>query len=137
MMAAMLAFIGNVGYYLCLTPAIRYAGITVPALIIGTLPVSLVVYGNLRRNEIRFSRLELPALLILVGIAGINGHVYESLPANAGSWQFAAGVVLALSGLAAGLGMALPTRSGSNAMHMYLSSIGRWPSVSAVCFKVC
>lgn len=66
------ALAGNVGYYIVLTLAIRDAGIPVPALIVGTLPVTIMLYGNWQAREIAFSRLLLPALLIVGGLLSLK-----------------------------------------------------------------
>jgi len=99
-MAALLAFTGNVGYYMALTLAIRYAGITITALIIGTLPVSIMAWGNWQSREVSWGRLLMPAVLILAGIIGINIQQHAALPLHTNTWQFGLGVLLALAALA-------------------------------------
>ena len=74
--AGQLALIGNVLYYLFLAAAIQRAGAPLPTMIIGTLPVVIALYANVR-NAQRDGRLAwrqlLPSLsLIIAGIALVN-----------------------------------------------------------------
>lgn len=66
------AVAGNIGYYFLLVQGIALVGAPVVAVIIGTLPVTVAVYGNLRRREFPFSRLVLPIGLILLGLVAVN-----------------------------------------------------------------
>jgi drug/metabolite transporter (DMT)-like permease len=70
--AFLLAFAGNVGYYLSLTLGIHYGGITITALIVGILPVSMIVAGNYSEKEFSFRQLALPIGFILFGIILLN-----------------------------------------------------------------
>ncbi|MBD1558982.1 DMT family transporter [Vibrio sp. S9_S30] len=63
-----LGFAGNVGYYLFLTSSIHYSGITISALIIGILPVSLIIAGNIVEKEYSFKSLVVPVAFILSGM---------------------------------------------------------------------
>lgn len=68
-------FLGLSGYmlaYLLLVESIQLIGPAVPALIMGTSPVSVALYGNLRRREYPFLRLALPLALIFAGLAALN-----------------------------------------------------------------
>src|SRR5690242_5453073 len=60
-----LAFAGNVGYYALLVSAIQLGGVSVAAMIVGTLPVTMAIYGNWRAKELDLSRL-LPALVFIL-----------------------------------------------------------------------
>ncbi|MCK2236334.1 MULTISPECIES: DMT family transporter [unclassified Crossiella] len=66
------AVTGNVGYYFLLVQGIALVGAPVVAVIIGTLPVTVAVYGNLRRREFPFRRLALPVGVILAGLVAVN-----------------------------------------------------------------
>ncbi len=70
--ALKLAAVGNVLYYLALSAAIQRAGVPLPTVIIGTLPVVIAVCANLSRREIAWRRLAGPLLLIGAGIACVN-----------------------------------------------------------------
>lgn len=98
-MAFLFAFTGNVGYYFLLTMAIRNAGVAIPALIIGTLPVTIMVYGNLKNKDVRFSRLWPSISLILAGIVGINIFKGLASPDKADTNHLLAGVLYAVAAL--------------------------------------
>lgn len=98
-MAFLFALTGNVGYYFLLTMAIQNAGITIPALIIGALPVTVMIYGNLKNKDIRFSRLWPSILLILSGIIGINIFKHLALPAGASANHLLVGALYAVAAL--------------------------------------
>jgi drug/metabolite transporter (DMT)-like permease len=63
---------GNVGYYFFLVQGIALVGAPVVAVIIGTLPVTVALYGNWLRQEFPFRQLALPIGLILVGLVTVN-----------------------------------------------------------------
>lgn len=73
------AFVGHVGYYIILVWGLSKGGVMVVAPILATLPVAVAIVGNALLRELRFRRLVVPLLLILVGITGVriyqNGHV--------------------------------------------------------------
>lgn len=71
-MAALLALLGNIGYYALLSSAINLSGITTVALITGILPVTLSIAGNFVEKRFPFSSLLLPLGLIMVGICWNN-----------------------------------------------------------------
>ena len=66
------AFSGNVGMYLLLVLGIRLAGAPVATALIGTVPVTVAVAGNLLEREFPWRRLALPLALILPGLLAIN-----------------------------------------------------------------
>src|SRR5215475_1377573 len=70
--AVVFGIAGNVGYYFLLVQGIDLVGAPAVAVIIGTLPVTVALYGNWRRREYPFSRLALPVGLILVGLVLVN-----------------------------------------------------------------
>jgi drug/metabolite transporter (DMT)-like permease len=72
------AFAGNVGYYLFVVLAIRLAGASVTTLVIGTLPVTVALVGNLIGREFPFRRLLAPMALILLGLVAINVFAGEA-----------------------------------------------------------
>lgn len=73
-MAFVLAFTGNVGYFLLMAMAVQFAGIAIAALIIGTLPVVMALWGNWHERTVPFRRLIIPLALILAGLVALNGH---------------------------------------------------------------
>ncbi|USD66449.1 DMT family transporter [Vibrio sp. SCSIO 43136] len=82
MTAFTLAFSGNVGYYLFLTSSIHYSGITISALIVGILPVSLIIVGNFVEKEYSFKSLVVPVALILSGMVTLSISNIESGRSN-------------------------------------------------------
>jgi len=54
--ALKLAAVGNVLYYLALSWAIQLAGVPLPTMIIGTLPVVIAVCANLSRHDVAWRR---------------------------------------------------------------------------------
>jgi drug/metabolite transporter (DMT)-like permease len=60
------------GYYLWVVLAIRFSSPEVCALILGTSPITIALYGNWKEKEISYKQLLIPCLLILVGLVMIN-----------------------------------------------------------------
>ena len=71
-LALAFAFSGHVGMYLLLVVGIRLAGAPLATTLIGTVPVTVAVAGNLLEREFPWRRLALPLALILPGLAAIN-----------------------------------------------------------------
>ena len=66
------ALTGNLAYYFFLVQGVALAGAPVVTVIIGTLPVTVALYGNWRRREFPFSRLAPSVGLIAVGLVLVN-----------------------------------------------------------------
>lgn len=66
------AFLGNVLYYLILVKSIKLTGGSVTTILIGILPVSLTIWGNIRTKELNFGKLIFPLILIFIGILSVN-----------------------------------------------------------------
>jgi drug/metabolite transporter (DMT)-like permease len=66
------AFAGHLGYYFFLVEGVNHVGSPVTTVIIGTLPVTVAVSGNLIRREFPFSRLLLPLAAIAAGLVLVN-----------------------------------------------------------------
>lgn len=98
--ANLYAFTGNIGYYVTMALGVRFAGMTVAAMIIGILPLSIMAYGNLLRKEIPFKRLKIPGLFILVGIVGINVITANGLPSDKSLNEFMLGIFFSFASLA-------------------------------------
>lgn len=60
------------GYYLWVVLAIRYSSPEICALVLGTSPISIALYGNWKQKEGNFKLLILPSLLILLGLIMLN-----------------------------------------------------------------
>jgi drug/metabolite transporter (DMT)-like permease len=103
--ALKLSAVGNLLYYLCLAAAIQRAGVPLPTMLIGTLPVVIAVVSN-RRDAARDGRLPwrrlAPSLaLIGAGIACVNEVELQLLRhgAQAELGRYASGALLALAAL--------------------------------------
>jgi drug/metabolite transporter (DMT)-like permease len=92
--ALKLALVGNVLYYLFLAAAIQRAGVPLPTMIIGTLPVVIAISSNLRDHardgKLPWSRLAPSLVLIALGIAAVN-HAELARHAAGAIGQAAAG----------------------------------------------
>ncbi len=105
--ALKLSAVGNLLYYLCLAAAIQNAGVPLPTMIIGTLPVVIAIVSNLRGDaavrardgRLPWRRLAPSLLLIGAGIACVNRAELAHLQAAGG---FDAGRHLLGVGLAIG-----------------------------------
>lgn len=104
--ACKLSAVGNLLYYLFLAAAIQRAGVPLPTMIIGTLPVVIAVSSNLR-DHARDGRLPwrrlLPSLaLIALGIALVNQVEMTRLRSDprADLGAYALGALLALGAVA-------------------------------------
>ncbi|MCY7315439.1 MAG: DMT family transporter [Rubrivivax sp.] len=90
--ALKLSAVGNLLYYLCLAAAIQNAGVPLPTMIIGTLPVVIAVVSNLRGSaavrardgRLPWRRLAPSLLLIGAGIACVNRAEWAHLQASGG-----------------------------------------------------
>ena len=91
MTAAMFAVTGNLGYYAAVVIAIRLAGVPVTALIIGTLPVTMAVYGAWTTGERLDRRLVAPLAAIAAGLLTLNG--YKLLGVDPGAGRGGAGLL--------------------------------------------
>jgi drug/metabolite transporter (DMT)-like permease len=95
-----LSLVGNLLYFVLVTAGIQRAGGPIAALIIGTLPVLLPVAANLRERTTPVSRLLVPCLLMLAGIAAVHlgehGRAATSQAAGVDYWVGIALIVAAL-----------------------------------------
>ena len=66
------AITGNVGYYLLLVLGVQAVGAPVTGIIIGSIPVTLAVLGNVVARTYRWSRLIAPVALVAVGLLIVN-----------------------------------------------------------------
>lgn len=98
--ALALAAVGNIAYYLLLATAIRTAGVPLPTMVIGTLPVVIAVCSNLGAREIAWRRLAAPLALVGAGVACVNAaELHRSAPGRTAP-DLALGMVLAAGALA-------------------------------------
>nr|BFE99089.1 hypothetical protein GCM10020241_07650 [Streptoalloteichus tenebrarius] len=99
--AVLFAVTGNIGYYFLVVQGVELVGAPVVAVIIGTLPVTVALYGNWSHRDVPFRLLALPLVLIACGLVVVNavevdwsGVGTRSLPAQL------LGVACALAALA-------------------------------------
>ncbi len=71
-LALAFAFSGNVGMYLLLVLGIRLAGAPIVTPLIGIVPVTVAIAGNIVEREFPWRRLAFPVTLILLGLLAIN-----------------------------------------------------------------
>ncbi|WP_429930723.1 DMT family transporter [Agrobacterium vitis] len=90
-----LSFTGNIGYYGLLVAAIHLAGVQIAALIIGTLPVTIAIIGNIVEKEFEFRRLLPAILIILAGLCILNGSKVMSTTDPMNLTNLAGGIFLA------------------------------------------
>ena len=70
--AVLFAFCGNVGYYVLLVLAIQLTGATIATVVIGVLPITISLYGNLLNREFAFIQVGPSLIVILLGIIAVN-----------------------------------------------------------------
>lgn len=98
--ALLFALAGNVGYYTALVFAIRHAGVAVSVLVIGTLPITMALYGNWRNREVRLQALLLPLSLIAGGLVAFNTLQFLAADSAAAHRDLMIGILYALLALA-------------------------------------
>jgi drug/metabolite transporter (DMT)-like permease len=102
--ALKLSLVGNLLYYLCLAAAIQRAGVPLPTMIIGTLPVVIAITSNLRDHardgRLPWARLAPSLALIATGLACVNHDELARLGAHADLVLHAQGALLALGAVA-------------------------------------
>ncbi|MFI9012082.1 DMT family transporter [Actinosynnema sp. NPDC053489] len=70
--AVLFAVTGNIGYYFLVVQGVALVGAPVVTVVIGTLPVTVALYGNLRHRDYPF-RLLVPSLLLIgCGLVLVN-----------------------------------------------------------------
>jgi len=70
--AVQFAIAGHVGYYFFLVQGVVLVGAPVVTIIIGTLPVTVALYGNLRHRDYPYRKLAPSLLLIGCGLVMVN-----------------------------------------------------------------
>jgi drug/metabolite transporter (DMT)-like permease len=77
LVAAGLALIGYVGYFLAVVGAAIFAGPVIAPAFLGLVPIVLAIAGNLRHQTVAWRSLGLPLLLTVVGLALVNVSVFD------------------------------------------------------------
>ena len=97
--ALVFAAAGNVVYYFLFVMAVANAGAPIAAAIIGSLPVTVALYGNWRRREFPFARLLWPIVLLVGGLVVINVAEWGGGGAAVSARQRGFGIACALLAL--------------------------------------
>lgn len=97
--AMLFSFAGNLGYYFALVLSIHFAGIVLPALIVGALPVTMMIYSNLKNKEFPFSKLILPIIMIATGVIGLKLLQHSAATVLTNHLSIALGSIFALVAL--------------------------------------
>ena len=98
--ATQLSLVGNLLYYAFLAAAIQTAGVPLPTVIIGTLPVVIAVVSNLSQRTLPWARLAPSLAVILAGIALVNQAELARATADGAGARQALGAALAVIGVA-------------------------------------
>ncbi|ATE55469.1 EamA family transporter [Actinosynnema pretiosum] len=131
--AALFAFAGHLGYYFFLVQGITHTGAPITTVIIGTLPVTVAVTGNLVRREFPFSRLLLPLGFIVVGLVLVNlvEVDWDTALGDRSGLNWAIGIGSALVALALWTSYAVANASFLR-RHPEISPTG-WSTLMGVC----
>jgi len=101
--AFLFAFLGNVGYYLCITLSVHYGGITTTALIESILPITMIVagyfFGQDGDREFDFQVLLLPVAMVLIGIIMLNQSHSVGIDSTEISYSWYLGLFFSISAL--------------------------------------
>lgn len=81
--AAGLAFIGYVGYFLSVAAAAIYAGPVVAPAFLGLVPIILALAGNLRQRTIAWHSLAIPLALTACGLVLVNHAAFTQVETTA------------------------------------------------------
>jgi drug/metabolite transporter (DMT)-like permease len=80
------AVTGNVGYYLLLVLGIELLGAPVTNIIIGIIPVTMAIAGNVLTRSYPWRALAVPVTLVLVGVVIVNGlELSDASPVHSAS----------------------------------------------------
>lgn len=91
-----LGLAGNTLFYLALSSGVAFAGAAPVALIIGTLPIAMIVAGNIRRKTIAWRRLFGPMAVLAAGLVLTGMAALSEEGAAASGGLVALGIVLGL-----------------------------------------
>jgi drug/metabolite transporter (DMT)-like permease len=97
--AFLFAFTGNVGYYVCITLSVHYGGITTTALIESTMPIVMIVAGQLSIKEFDFQSLLFPVVMVLTGIFMLNQSQGDGIDYSANNYHWYAGLLFSVVAL--------------------------------------
>lgn len=76
--AALLGFLGYIGYFFLITTAVLAAGPVIPPVMMGSVPIVLAIAGNLRSSSIPWRAIAGPLAMAALGIGLVNLSVIDS-----------------------------------------------------------
>lgn len=75
--AALLGFLGYIGYFFLITTAVLAAGPVIPPVIMGSVPIVLAIAGNMRSASVPWRAIAGPLTLAALGIGLVNVSVFD------------------------------------------------------------
>lgn len=81
--AALLGFLGYIGYFFLITTAVLAAGPVIPPVMMGSVPIVLAIAGNLRSASVPWRAIAGPLLVAGLGISLVNLSVFDASRAAA------------------------------------------------------
>lgn len=99
--ALKLSLVGNIVYYLCLAAGIQAAGVPLPTMLIGTLPVVIAIASNLHDRAIAWRRLAPSLAIIAAGVAAVNVAEVREIGSAAERARYALGALATLGAVVA------------------------------------
>jgi drug/metabolite transporter (DMT)-like permease len=99
--AILMGSLGYTLYYACVVLGVRFAGVSLPTLIIGTLPVTIALTGRLAGDTTPLRQLLLPLILVSAGLIAINADAFEMSGGGRAAWDVVLGALLTTVGLIA------------------------------------
>ena len=75
--AALLGFLGYIGYFFLITTAVSAAGPVIPPVMMGSVPIVLAIAGNMRSASVPWRAIAGPLLVAAVGISLVNLSVFN------------------------------------------------------------
>jgi drug/metabolite transporter (DMT)-like permease len=75
--AALLGFLGYIGYFFLITTAVLAAGPVIPPVMMGSVPIVLAIAGNMRSSSVPWRAIAGPLLLAALGISLVNLSVFD------------------------------------------------------------
>lgn len=99
--AILMGSLGYTLYYACVVLGVRFAGVSLPTLIIGTLPVTIALTGRLAGDTTPLRLLVLPVILVSAGLIAINADAFKLAGDGRAAWGVALGAALTTVGLIA------------------------------------
>lgn len=75
--AALLGFLGYIGYFFLITTAVLAAGPVIPPVMMGSVPIVLAIAGNMRSSSVPWRAIAGPLLVAALGISLVNLSVVD------------------------------------------------------------